>query len=175
MPRPPRIAILGNSGSGKSTLARRVTRGTDVRPIDLDEIYWKPDLPGVRRDPERARADLLARLDGHTAWVIEGCYEELIAHVLDREPMLVWLDPGVDVCQAHCRSRPWEPHKYASPEAQDRNLEMLLEWVADHYRRSGAMSYAAHRNLFDGYVGPRLRATGLAHAVRALGFGEDET
>jgi hypothetical protein len=30
---------------------------------------------------------------------------------------------------ANAFSRPWEPHKYLSKEAQDANLEMLMGWI----------------------------------------------
>ena len=61
--------------------------------------------------------------------MIEGCYGDLIAAVLPRTTRLVFLNPGVDACIANCRARPWEPHKYASKEAQDANLAMLIGWV----------------------------------------------
>lgn len=152
-----RYAFFGNSGSGKSTLARMLGDRHGMTVVDLDEIYWLPDQPGSPKPFGQAVADLRARLAGLNEWIIEGCYETLIAQVLDLRPMLVFLDPGVKVCQAHCRSRPFESHKYASRSAQDRNLPMLLDWVADYYRRQGEMSLSAHKAMLAGYPGPAFR------------------
>ncbi len=165
-----RYAILGNSGSGKTTLARRLADVLGVEPVDLDEVYWEPDRPGVRRDPDDARADLLRRLDGHDRWIVEGCYEELVAHLLPLDPVLVWLDPGEATCLEHCRRRPWEPHKYPSREAQDENLAMLLEWVSEHYRREGAMSFAAHAALHAGYAGRKRIVRDGGRTLEELGL-----
>ena len=63
------------------------------------------------------------------------------------------MNPGVDVCERNCRARPWEPHKYASAEAQDRNLAMLLEWVRSYPTRDDACSLVSHRRLFDAFDG----------------------
>lgn len=152
-----RYAIIGNSGSGKSTLARRLASAIGVDTIDLDAVYWEPERPGVRRDPVEAVADLLGRLEGQRCWIVEGCYEELVEPLLKWQPMLLWLEPGEVTCIQHCRQRPWEPHKYASREAQDQNLAMLLQWVADYYRREGPMSYSAHEWLFAHYSGSKKR------------------
>jgi hypothetical protein len=63
------------------------------------------------------------------------------------------LNPGLEACLANCRSRPWEPHKYASKEDQDANLQFLLSWVEEYYVRAGPMSLAAHRECFASYAG----------------------
>ena len=33
----------------------------------------------------------------------------------------------IGACIANAKQRSWEPHKYASKEAQDANLELLME------------------------------------------------
>jgi adenylate kinase family enzyme len=165
-----RYAIIGNSGSGKSTLARRLASAIGVDPIDLDAVYWEPERPGVRRDPVEAEADLLGRLEGHRCWIVEGCYEELVEPLLKWQPMLLWLEPGEATCIQHCRQRPWEPHKYASREAQDQNLAMLLQWVADYYHREGPMSYSAHEWLFTHYIGSKKRLQDASRSLDELGL-----
>lgn len=150
-----RIAIIGNSGSGKSTLARRLADEHKIETIDLDEVYWLPDQPGVARSPADAEAVLRSRLKEHSGWVIEGCYETLIGAIEDLNPSLIWLEPGEETCRQHCRERPWEPHKYPSKEAQDANLELLLDWVSDYYQRDGAMSFKAHDAFFQAWTGDK--------------------
>ena len=80
-------------------------------------------------------------------------------------PILLFIDPGVEACLANCRSRPWEPHKYASKDEQDEKLEFLLSWVRDYDSREGDLSLTAHQALFEGYRGLKLR---LAHVERSL-------
>lgn len=153
-----KAAIIGNSGSGKSTLARQLAASSGASVLDLDTVYW---LPG--QAVERPSAERLALVQdfcqSHASWIVEGCYADLIEAALLFGPELIFLDPGVEVCQAHCRNRPFEPHKFASKEDQDRHLAFLLEWVAGYYQRDDTMSLAAHRALFERYAGPKRRIT----------------
>ncbi len=150
-----RFAILGNSGSGKSSLAKWLAASAGLDVLDLDTVGWEPDRPGTPRDAALAAADVAAFCASRTGWVVEGCYGDLIGAALAFEPVLVFLNPGVERCRANCRSRPWEPHKYRSKEEQDANLAFLLSWVAEYETRDGPMSLRAHRQTFAGYAGPK--------------------
>jgi adenylate kinase family enzyme len=150
-----RIAIIGNSGSGKSTLARQLAAVHTLIALDLDTIVWEPGKIGVLRRRDAAIADAKAFCESHARWVTEGCYCELTKGVLEYSPVLVFLEPGVDVCLANCRSRPWEPHKYESKEQQDEKLGFLLSWARDYYTRDDDLSLRAHRAVFDAYGGPK--------------------
>jgi adenylate kinase family enzyme len=154
-----RVAIVGNSGSGKSTLARQLADTYALASLDLDTIAWEKDAIAVARQPERAAADVTAFCAAHARWVIEGCYESLIAHAFAHAPILVFIDPGVEACLANCGGRPWEPHKYVSKEDQDAQLAFLLSWVRDYYARDGELSHAAHVSLFESYAGRRHHLT----------------
>jgi hypothetical protein len=78
----------------------------------------------------------------------------------------VFLNPGLETCLEHNRRRPWEPHKYASKEAQDDMLENLQAWVAGYYQRQDQWSYHAHRQIFDSFVGRKSeRLSGNAVAA----------
>lgn len=148
-----RFAIVGNSGSGKSTLARALCARFGLSLLELDDIVWEPGQIAVLRDRAAIEADLLAFLRQHEHWVVEGCYAELIQLALKDAPTLILLNPGEQVCIAHCRARPWEPHKYATPEAQKSMLVNLIAWVEDYYYRDDAWSLLAHRRVFDGFDG----------------------
>lgn len=152
-----RVVVLGNSGSGKSTLAARLARASGAAHIDLDTVAWA-SLEGApqRRPLADSLADLADALAA-PAWIVEGCYGDLAAAILPRATRLVFLDPGVDACLANARARPWEPHKYATREAQDANLAMLLDWIAGYATRDGHLSRAAHAALFDAYAGDKVR------------------
>lgn len=151
-----RIAILGNSGSGKSTLASWLAASAGLRVLDLDTIAWEPGQPAVVRPSALAQADVRKFCAAHERWVLEGCYGDLVEAALQFSPMLVFLNPGVESCKAHCRNRPWEPHKYASKQEQDANLGFLLSWVAEYYTRDGPMSLATHRAVFERYPGRKV-------------------
>jgi adenylate kinase family enzyme len=154
-----RVAIIGNSGSGKSTLAQVLATTHCLERLDLDTVAWEPDKVAVARDPASAARDVADFCDAHERWVVEGCYAGLIGIALQRSPLLLFIEPGVAVCLDHCRRRPWEPHKYSSKHAQDRNLPLLLTWVEDYYVRDGDPSFLAHQALFDAYAGPKRKFT----------------
>ncbi len=155
-----RVAILGNSGSGKSTLARWLTNASTSRHLDLDAVAWEPDQPAVARPEQVALAEVRAFCESEASWVVEGCYANLVAAALAHEPHLLFLNPGEQVCLDNCRSRPWEPRKYASMAEQDANLSMLLAWVSEYDTRDGPLSLTAHEACFAAYAGPKreLRA-----------------
>lgn len=148
-----RILIYGNSGSGKSTLAGRCAKILSVPHFDLDEIAWKS--AGVRKEISESIGELDAFIASHGSWVIEGCYGSLIREAAKSATDLVFLNPGIEACQKNCESRPWEPHKYDSKEAQDENLEMLLAWVADYEKRTDEFSHQAHKEIFESFTGKK--------------------
>lgn len=151
------VVILGNSGSGKSTLAARLAEQEALRRLDLDTLAWDP----VRVTVLRPEAVVIAELREFTrqpgGWVIEGCYGNLVAPLLGPNRLLLLLDPGLERCLANCRARPWEPHKYPTPEAQAARLSFLLDWVAGYYQRQDPLSLAYHRALFEAHPGPKCR------------------
>ena len=146
-----RMVIFGNSGSGKTTLARRCAASLNLAHLDLDAIAWKSE--GGRSAVSESFRQLHAFAAAHEGWVIEGCYGELIGEATTMATELVFLNPGVEACQRNCRARPWEPHKYPNREAQDANLNALLEWVAQYPTRTDEFSLAAHRAIFDRFPG----------------------
>lgn len=151
-----RVAILGNSGSGKSTLANWLARSANLAVLDLDSVAWEPDQPAVARSSALAEADVAKFCTTHSRWVLEGCYANLIEAAFQLQPLLIFLNPGLESCAAHCRNRPWEPHKYTSKQEQDANLQFLLSWVAEYYTRDGPLSLGAHRAVFDMYPGRKV-------------------
>ena len=154
-----RFAIIGNSGSGKSTLARELTSLYRLASLDLDTVAWEPGRIAEPRDPYAAISEVARFCDANHNWVVEGCYAGLVNIALLRMPALLFVEPGLDICLANCRSRPWEPHKYKTKQGQDEMLEFLLRWVSEYYQRDGDQSLAAHRNLFEAYRGPKFELT----------------
>jgi len=154
-----RILIMGNSGSGKSHRARALAAQHGLVHLDLDTIVWEPGKIAVPRTPDQVRAELLDFVTCNDAWVAEGCYGDLVEAALPHCSELVFMNPGRAVCLENNRRRPWEPHKYASMDAQQSKLNFLLEWVSAYYEREDAMSYACHRRVFDEFGGPKTEVT----------------
>jgi adenylate kinase family enzyme len=154
-----RVVLLGNSGSGKSTLATRLARERHLRHLDLDTLAWEPETPPRRRPLDDSAREIEAFMDAGYAWVIEGCYADLLETPLPRCTRLLFLNPGVEACIANARARPWEPHKYPTREEQDANLEFLIGWIRDYETRRDEFSLAAHRALFDRFTGEKLELT----------------
>jgi adenylate kinase family enzyme len=153
------IIIFGNSGSGKSTLAKRLCAQHSLAHLDLDTLAWQTGSPPQRKPLEESAAAIRAFTAAQPNWVIEGCYSDLLALVADQASELVFMDLAVARCQANARQRPWEPHKYASKQAQDDNLAMLLDWIADYPQRNDSFSLLAHRQLWDRFSGKKTRYT----------------
>lgn len=151
------MLIFGNSGSGKSTYARALVAQHDLPHLDLDTIVWEPGRVAVQRPAAAIAASLRTFLDSHDRWVIEGCYGELVQAAAPHCNELVFLDPGREACLANNRQRPWEPHKYATREAQDAMLEPLQAWVSGYYERDDDWSWRRHLALFEAHAGPKVR------------------
>ena len=163
---PTRTLIFGNSGSGKSTYAKALAEQIACPHLDLDSIAWDPSAatPTRRALPDSA-ADIAAFTRRSDAWVIEGCYADLLELAMAKATTVVFLNPGVETCIANARNRPWEPHKYPSPEAQNANLDMLVAWIRDYAERDDEFSLAAHRRLFDAFKGPKREFTSNERGV----------
>ncbi len=148
------IVVFGNSGSGKSTFARQQSANLACSVLDLDTVAWEPELETPTRRPLAASAaDIQNFISASQTWVVEGCYADLLALATPHATEAVFLNPGTETCIENARQRPWEPHKYSSPEAQDANLEMLVAWIREYEHRVDEFSYGAHRGLFDGFRG----------------------
>ena len=151
-----RILMFGNSGSGKSTLAKAYCSKYGLAHLDLDSLAWEETSPPVRKPLSKSDIGIQAFLASNNAWVIEGCYSDLLALAAVHANELVFLNTGVEQSIANCRNRPWEPHKYPSKKAQDENLTMLIEWVKQYPERDDEFSLKSHRALYEGFAGSKL-------------------
>ena len=162
--------MFGNSGAGKSTLAVHLAANHGLSHLDLDTLAWEPHPPPRRRPIRDSAADLEAFMASQDSWVIEGCYSDLLEVTLPHCTRMIFLNPGVDACVANCRSRPWEPHKYETPEEQDANLAMLIAWVKEYETRDDVFSLRSHRQLFEGFGWEKIEhSENVALADKPLG------
>ncbi len=148
---PRKVLIFGNSGSGKSTLARQLAETEQVAHLDLDTLAWLPTEPPTRREKSSSGQELDNFVQSNERWVIEGGYTDLLELAEPSSTDIIFLDLPVDNCVKNARSRPWEPHKYESKNAQDQNLEMLIGWIRQYPTRDGVFSRKAHMNFYQRY------------------------
>jgi len=152
-----RILVFGNSGSGKTTLASRFAEALTLPRLELDLLAWAS--PGVRREFDDSLNEMIRFIERNQYWVIEGCYGALIEEAAYYCTELHFLNPGLDVCIKNNLARPWEPQKYDSDEAQNRYLEILLNWTKGYETRDDETSLTYHRNIYDTFKGQKTEYT----------------
>jgi adenylate kinase family enzyme len=64
-----RVVILGPGGAGKSTLARQLAEITGLPAIEIDKIFWGPDLAALPREQWIERQRALVEQD---RWILDG-------------------------------------------------------------------------------------------------------
>ncbi|PKM25810.1 MAG: shikimate kinase [Gammaproteobacteria bacterium HGW-Gammaproteobacteria-13] len=148
-----KLILLGNAGSGKSTLSKKLIAREPAARLSLDEVAFHN---GAERRPlEESIADVEKFIQSHNHWIIEGCYADIIEAIVHECDELIFLNPGIDTCIAHCRSRPWEPEKFNSRQEQDENLDNLIDWVKSYESRADEYGLSRHRRLYDSYSGKK--------------------
>ncbi|RBP47065.1 AAA family ATPase [Arenicella xantha] len=150
-----KILIFGNSGAGKSTLAGKLSDADGLSHLDLDTLAWKPCMPPERKPLNESAALILEFIESNTAWVIEGCYADLLEIAMPFSNQIIFLKLPIDACIDNARQRPWEPHKYPSKAAQDNNLAMLVDWISQYSDRNDTFSERAHTELYERYMGKK--------------------
>ncbi len=98
-------------------------------------------------------------LANNGSWVVEGCYSDLLSMVIKEAQEVVFLNLPISECISNAKKRPWEPHKYPSKKAQDQNLEMLIDWIAQYELRTDSFSKKSHCALYDGFQGKKTMYT----------------
>lgn len=153
-----RVIIFGNSGSGKTTLSRALCAGSDAAHFDLDGVAWGDASPVPQRRPVEDSLEIVRDfIGGHERWVIEGCYADLLAAIAPLANIAIYLDLSVGQCIENARKRPFEPEKYATRQAQDENLAMLVQWISDYPVRKDELSQSAHEALYSAFGGVKYR------------------
>jgi adenylate kinase family enzyme len=154
-----RIILLGNAGAGKSTMARRIIGDTSIPRLSLDQVAWDE---GPKRKPLEISLRMLNDfIWSNEEWIIEGCYSDLIEAALPYCTELRFLNPGIEVCVAHCHRRPWEPEKFSSAEDQAAMLALLVQWVREYETREDEFGLKRHRQVFDQFQGRKREYTSV--------------
>ncbi|MGJ8682104.1 AAA family ATPase [Paraglaciecola sp.] len=151
--------IFGNSGAGKSTLAKQLSQRENLPHLDLDTLAWQASMPPTRK-PLLESANLIHDFTrNNNNWVIEGCYADLLEVALPKANEIIFLNLPINLCIENARKRPWEPHKYESKAAQDKNLDMLIDWISQYTTRTDTFSESAHFKLYQEFSGIKKMLT----------------
>ena len=140
-------------------MAKHLAQTQQLAHFDLDTIAWRNTNPPTRAPVSESQKALDTFFTDNAGWVIEGCYADLIEIALPHATDIIFMNLDAATCMANARQRPWEPHKYPSKEAQDQNLEMLLNWIAGYYIRSDELSLQAHQAVYDKFQGSKVMHT----------------
>lgn len=131
--------------------------------LDLDSIAWKPGSPPQRKPITASKQEIDSFTGSNVQWVIEGCYSDLLEIVIHEASEIIYLNLPIDTCISNAKNRLWEPHKYPSKEAQDANLIMLIDWIAQYPERTDTFSKSAHEALYASYEGEKSMRTNNEH------------
>ena len=134
-----KILIFGNSGSGKSTLARAFNHCLDLAHLDLDTLAWQPGSPPTRKPIAASALEI----------------SDLLALAAPAATKMIFMNLPIAACIENARQRPFEPHKYESKQAQDANLDMLIDWISQYDTREDTFSKAAHTALYNNFSGDK--------------------
>ncbi len=151
-----KILIFGNSSSGKSTLAKEISKSEEIAHLDLDTLAWLPEVPPKRKPLNDSNKSIKEFISAHENWVIEGCYTDLYKIVSSEASQIIFMNLDISLCVENAKNRPWEPHKYESKEAQDKNLKMLLQWIGQYSEREDVCSYKAHKDFYENFSGKKI-------------------
>ncbi len=127
--------------------------------LDLDTIAWQATSPPSRTPISEAAIKIKNFTDMNDTWVIEGCYSDLLKLTMVDADEVIFLNLPVEDCIENAKSRPWEPHKYESRQAQDSNLDMLVKWISQYSERKDDFSQKAHVDLFNSFKGKKQMYT----------------
>ncbi len=150
-----RVIIFGNSSSGKSTIAKKIAKKYELAYLDLDIIAWAKSATPQRKPIQESKTYIDQFIQANSNWVIEGCYSDLIKLAAPKSTEAIYMSLSIDSCIQNAKDRPWEPHKYESKAAQDKNLEMLINWIKGYSKRADTFSQDSHNELFENY--PKLK------------------
>jgi len=84
-----RIAIIGTSCSGKTIFNYTISKKLNLKPIDIDNIFWQPGWQNISREEllEKVKEEIEA-----DSWAISGNYSVCRETIWAKADTVVWLD-----------------------------------------------------------------------------------
>ena len=153
-----RIVIYGNAGAGKSWRARELAERYELPILALDDIAWSDDW-AVERPRSETLAELAEFAESTSAWIIEGCYGDLIEAVLPHCTQLLFMNPGTETCVENCHKRGSRLPEGATDKERTDEIDQLIAWVRQYDSRTDEFGFPRHRQLFDDFDGAKREYT----------------
>jgi adenylate kinase family enzyme len=102
-----RVVILGRGAAGKTTLAKRLGEITRLPVIELDSIFWQPDLMATPRDRWEVVQQKLA---AEGRWIMDGDLGpyDVVEVRLRAADTIIFLDFSLVRCAWRALRRSWE-------------------------------------------------------------------
>jgi adenylate kinase family enzyme len=92
-----RIVVLGPGAAGKSTLSKSLTQATGVAWVELDKLFWSPNLDPM---PPDEWADVQRDLIDEESWILDGDLGpyDVVDVRLEKADTVVLFDPPTWRC-----------------------------------------------------------------------------
>ncbi len=83
------INVVGTSASGKSTFSKELAAKLNVRYIEMDELFWKPNWEESSNNEFLSKIEVAISKDG---WVLDGNYSRTASLKWAKVNTIIWLD-----------------------------------------------------------------------------------
>ena len=83
--------IVGANGAGKTVLAEKLSAHYNIKLIELDRIFWKPEWEKSTR--EEFYENVKKELSLHKEWIVDGNYYSNVSELVwTAANVIIWLD-----------------------------------------------------------------------------------
>lgn len=83
------INVVGTSASGKSTFSKALAAKLNVKYIEMDELFWKPNWQESNNSEFLPKVQAAISNDG---WVLDGNYSRTSSLKWTRVHTVIWID-----------------------------------------------------------------------------------
>ncbi len=91
-----KIIITGTTCTGKTTLGRKLSRDLSILHVDLDDLYFLPNL--IEKEKEQFVKDVTSEVEGKEEWIVTGSYQTVLKDTLWQEAsVIIWLDYSLNL------------------------------------------------------------------------------
>ncbi len=128
-----RILVLGSSGVGKSSFARKLHKKLNIRLINLDEHYWKPNWEKPTTEDWEEKIQELIQEE---SWIMDGNYRSTLYLRFPVADTIILLDLPWWICMYRVIKRQIRKNRIDEiPGCKEIIRWNLLRWVIWKYPR----------------------------------------
>ena len=94
-----KIHIIGSAGSGKTYTSMRLSERLNIKPFELDNLFWdKMDKTYSRKTSPIIRDEELHKVLNYDSWILEGVYYDWVSEGFQKADLIIFLRPSFLVC-----------------------------------------------------------------------------